>query len=289
MIRQKLLSGKSGFTLIELLVVIAIIAILAAILFPVFAQAREKARSIACLSNQKQIGTALSMYIQDYDESFPMGQYYVNDWQQVLWADVINPYIKQGVKSWSGYQWNQGGVYNCPSSPADFQNSHYGYHTDLMPDGASCPWKNGEMFPVATLADIDSPADKVGIMEKGTNEGDSSWLQFATWEWDWHDTIRTNGNINEGIDGMKVMIDKARANPPSADCDYQAAQGVAASYGNWAGCSMTPRFRHNGTANMIFLDGHAKAMPKNSVKWYRNIFIPTGEAKKWVNEGWYPY
>jgi prepilin-type N-terminal cleavage/methylation domain-containing protein/prepilin-type processing-associated H-X9-DG protein len=66
---------KNAFTLIELLVVIAIIAILAAILFPVFAQAREKARQTACLSNTKQIGTAMMMYIQDYDEQFPRAQY----------------------------------------------------------------------------------------------------------------------------------------------------------------------------------------------------------------------
>src|SRR5262249_50057033 len=64
-------SGKRAFTLIELLVVIAIIAILAAILFPVFAHAREKARVISCLSNMKQIGTAIYMYTQDYDELYP--------------------------------------------------------------------------------------------------------------------------------------------------------------------------------------------------------------------------
>src|SRR5687767_5245897 len=63
---------RSGFTLIELLVVIAIIAILAAILFPVFAQAREKARSSSCLSNMKQLGTATIMYAQDYDGSYPL-------------------------------------------------------------------------------------------------------------------------------------------------------------------------------------------------------------------------
>jgi prepilin-type N-terminal cleavage/methylation domain-containing protein len=62
---------QRGFTLIELLVVIAIIAILAAILFPVFAQAREKARQTSCLSNEKQLGTAISMYVQDYDETYP--------------------------------------------------------------------------------------------------------------------------------------------------------------------------------------------------------------------------
>src|SRR5215207_2591903 len=64
-------SARRGFTLIELLVVIAIIAILAAILFPVFAQAREKARSASCLSNIKQLGLTLQMYAQDYDEIYP--------------------------------------------------------------------------------------------------------------------------------------------------------------------------------------------------------------------------
>src|SRR5438445_10640700 len=64
---------KSGFTLIELLVVIAIIAILAAILFPVFARARESARRATCLSNLKQLGTAFQMYAQDYDETYPSG------------------------------------------------------------------------------------------------------------------------------------------------------------------------------------------------------------------------
>ena len=65
------LHRRRGFTLIELLVVIAIIAILAAILFPVFAQAREQARRATCLSNQKQLGHALTMYAQDYDEQLP--------------------------------------------------------------------------------------------------------------------------------------------------------------------------------------------------------------------------
>src|SRR5579871_3614581 len=69
---------RFGFTLIELLVVIAIIAILAAILFPVFAQAREKARQTSCLSNLKQQGTATYMYVQDYDETFPLALYIGN-------------------------------------------------------------------------------------------------------------------------------------------------------------------------------------------------------------------
>jgi prepilin-type N-terminal cleavage/methylation domain-containing protein/prepilin-type processing-associated H-X9-DG protein len=77
---------RAGFTLIELLVVIAIIAILAAILFPVFAQARESARAVSCLSNVRQVGLAYQMYVQDYDEMTPI---IAQDW----WVGVI-PYIK---------------------------------------------------------------------------------------------------------------------------------------------------------------------------------------------------
>jgi len=94
-----MLRNRRAFTLIELLVVIAIIAILAAILFPVFAQAREKARSISCLSNAKQLGTAFQMYLQDYDEvvlpryaACPSTGPINTD--QKLWTATIQPYVK---------------------------------------------------------------------------------------------------------------------------------------------------------------------------------------------------
>src|SRR5450756_518385 len=93
--------AHDGFTLIELLVVIAIIAILAAILFPVFAQAREKARQITCVSNEKQIGLATLMYIQDYDETFPLCYFNYPDANNpstgfTEWSTAVNPYIKNG-------------------------------------------------------------------------------------------------------------------------------------------------------------------------------------------------
>src|SRR4051794_21082605 len=91
---------RKGFTLIELLVVIAIIAILAAILFPVFAQAREKARQSQCLSNARQIALALTTYSQDYDEMLVMRYPGPN----VSWKDSLEPYLKSAD------------IYRCPSN-----------------------------------------------------------------------------------------------------------------------------------------------------------------------------
>ncbi len=91
-------SGHPAFTLVELLVVIAIISILAAILFPVFAQAREKARQTACLSNLKQIGTGIMLYKQDYDETFPAFKLHdtgpFGPSRPYGWGDCFQSYVK---------------------------------------------------------------------------------------------------------------------------------------------------------------------------------------------------
>src|SRR5205823_5122084 len=102
----------------ELLVVIAIIAILAAILFPVFAQAREKARAATCISNEKQIGLAIQMYAQDYDEKFCPSYFFdvaTYDYN-LTWDVMVAPYIKNGVAGNSPDNRSKGGdVFHCPS------------------------------------------------------------------------------------------------------------------------------------------------------------------------------
>lgn len=117
---------RRAFTLIELLVVIAIIAILAAILFPVFAQAREAARKTSCVNNLKQIGMGIMQYVQDYDETYPCN-WYGGLWNSspavggpYKWMDAIYPYVKNE------------GVYNCPS---DASNRKYINNTRLAAPG----------------------------------------------------------------------------------------------------------------------------------------------------------
>jgi prepilin-type N-terminal cleavage/methylation domain-containing protein/prepilin-type processing-associated H-X9-DG protein len=119
--RVSSLNSRCAFTLIELLVVIAIIAILAAILFPVFAQAREKARQAACLSNTRQIGLGIAQYVQDYDEGLPLGGW---NWggRESRWYRDIYPYIKNV------------GVFTCPNQTATQIN---GTWTNFVPTGNS--------------------------------------------------------------------------------------------------------------------------------------------------------
>ncbi len=137
---------RKGFTLIELLVVIAIIAILAAILFPVFARARENARKANCQSNLKQMGLAFAQYKQDYDETWP-NQYWTSatNWQPSAvgyWAGAIDPYCKNT------------GIFHCPSVSAT--GVTYVYNTALL---------GGTQTSSVADAAIQQPADMVNLAE----------------------------------------------------------------------------------------------------------------------------
>ena len=167
---------RRAFTLIELLVVIAIIAILAAILFPVFAQAREKARQTACLSNLKQIGTGLAMYTQDYDEMLAgnhLGAPHSNagdagmrprtdigfldiDETRVRrnWARDVQPYIKNTP------------IYECPNSlPRSSWSTPSDYEETRHPRGANVNYMLNGITSTKALAAIPAPADIIYLHE----------------------------------------------------------------------------------------------------------------------------
>jgi prepilin-type N-terminal cleavage/methylation domain-containing protein/prepilin-type processing-associated H-X9-DG protein len=157
---------RRGFTLIELLVVIAIIAILAAILFPVFAQAREAARKATCQSNLKQIGEAVLMYAQDYDETLP------NSGSSGGSGDItgsVEPYTKQ--------RYGQG-IWKCPSHPGFSATagwtSSYGYNWQYLfasgPDYPHTDW-NGFDNAGVTLAFLNRPADTLMFVDHAAPTG----------------------------------------------------------------------------------------------------------------------
>ncbi len=112
---------RKGFTLIELLVVIAIIAILAAILFPVFARARDKARQTSCLSNVKELGLAVQMYVADHDETMvPFATTPADGLGSISWAALLYPYVKNVE------------VYDCPSSGRKWSSGSGGLGQDQI-------------------------------------------------------------------------------------------------------------------------------------------------------------
>lgn len=159
---------KQGFTLIELLVVIAIIAILAAILFPVFARARENARRASCMSNMKQLGLAFMQYTQDYDEQLPTNGAPSGAIPPYSWDVCIAPY--SGVKVQSG---SSPAIFRCPSdTSADTKRSYaVPYSGNYAPDGGASNvfGYDGTATPPlligVKIASIPQPAETLLLME----------------------------------------------------------------------------------------------------------------------------
>jgi prepilin-type N-terminal cleavage/methylation domain-containing protein/prepilin-type processing-associated H-X9-DG protein len=175
-----------GFTLIELLVVIAIIAILAAILFPVFAQAREKARATACLSNMKQVGLALQMYAQDYDETMPLGNTVAGFNEPNAPPNFLGslvPYTKNL------------GIFACPSASNASSAGYNAKQYDPTPLSSTNYMGNGVVMG-RTLAAVPNPAD-VAYLQEENQKWNYAWLRpqlvdpkKGTYQW-WHWNLGT--------------------------------------------------------------------------------------------------
>jgi len=223
------LKGK-GFTLIELLVVIAIIAILAAILFPVFAQAREKARQTTCLSNSKQIGLAIMMYTDDYDESYPYGCIVGPGWAwDQFWKWAINPYMKNAK------------MMKCPSVKASlgYADSNplvrpgYSLVCNVIP--AYCYLGSNEPAP-ATASMVDRVADTYLMTEGGDH------MMIAS--------LVTNP-VNWGYASLPGSAPLFGLTDP-----WTAGSDMSIDFN---------KTRHMDKLNTVFFDGHAKAIDAKAI------------------------
>ena len=239
---------KKGFTLIELLVVIAIIAILAAILFPVFAQAREKARQTSCLSNVKQIGTAVQLYVDDYDETLPFG-FKQTGWPGAEWNEY--PRLKLGPIQDPNGSWGPSyttyldeifpyvknlNMFVCPSfrTKCNWDN----YKNNLCPGYGYNYWLKNEGWP---LANLKNTAQMVFVSDTNHQYVSSSWYL------------------------AKV-----------ATPDYLLNTH---NYEGWLTAD-----RHNGGSNFCFADGHAKYYKVGSGPYERiNGAMNSGWDSAWWN------
>jgi prepilin-type N-terminal cleavage/methylation domain-containing protein len=175
---------KRGFTLIELLVVIAIIAILAAILFPVFAQAKEAAKKTACISNLKQIGTGFKMYMSDSDDMWPLWTNNMNNIVntatnmggtfgiQHMYPSLVQPYIKNGVKQTSSSGGDLTDIWACPSVKSRFSSfsNTYAYNHWTLGGFSTCARITDPPFPSpAAICTTRTVADYAEFSNGGYN------------------------------------------------------------------------------------------------------------------------
>lgn len=231
--------NRSGFTLIELLVVIAIIAILAAILFPVFAQAREKARGASCISNLKQEALATLQYVQDYDETYPMAFGYganYGGWttgytrpvppdqfaDAYVWgqsySNAIQPYIKN-------YQ-----VYTCPSST--IQNGGYaGLNTKVK-----ISYTYNGLLQSSLLASVTAPSGLI-LLHSGRGRA-----------------YRLNGDLAQPVLNCATAADLTCRYKPRLAAGCDTGNGATSGYYS----SVDGMAVHGQGQPMAYADGHAK-------------------------------
>ena len=271
---------SKAFTLIELLVVIAIIAILAAILFPVFAQAKTAAKKTQSLSNVKQLGTSIFLYLGDSDDSYPQSE--VGGWStpHLTWATAIFPYVKNGDMN-NGVSVGKDGIFRSPGQPRPIKPGtnesgaySYGVHETLFVNNYG--HSNEDVVnPGVPTSVVDSAADKIMLMEKGANDtsdADGNWQYpwFSPWQNQWVGSILgTPGDVSTiKRDGVDVYTPGTSVYSPLYDSDCVSSVIAAA----WE-CGAHARYRFTNTAPMVFADGHAAAVKKGAIQWYKNIWV----------------
>ena len=230
---KSIFSKPHGFTLIELLVVVAIIAILAAMLLPALSKAREKARMATCMNNLKQLGTALNMYILDYDEWVPPGRdsnattsggdpgHYPKG--SPAWNALLIPYVKQGA-TWVQVRKS----FICPSIRAQSTSSWYAYGYRAYPPflySSTTPYASNSWYRCVKLS-------KIGI-SYGENVS-NFWIILDT-AW-----FRTGGPFQYYLFPW-----------------YDSSSGGGCVYAH---------LRHLGQCNVLFLDGHVESKNKEGMK-----------------------
>ncbi len=283
---------RKAFTLIELLVVIAIIAILAAILFPVFAQAKLAAKKTASISNLKQFGLASKMYEGDNDDMITQSQFctkYQDGNTLLTWENTLYPYIKNGnnvvdptfgTGNGSPDRDVAEGIWADPGAPTK-QSFPYGINFRLSPDnwGYTCDNVSDGMNVSMSATAVPRQSDAILIMTKGKTETESSaqskwgWIYFISDEYGWtsHTALDSSGQplLSGEVD------DLAQKN---GDCDGADGTGSGEV---WAGCGMLPRYRYSKVCPVAFVDGHAKTMNKNSITFGKNIYVNAPNQGIW--------
>ncbi len=237
---------RKGFTLIELLVVIAIIAILAAILFPVFGRARENARRTSCLSNLKQLGLGTLQYAQDYDERVVPYRVGGGNNPGQSWPDMIYPYVKSEQ------------LFTCPSARGDAASHNYRFPRPPATDawgsygcaassaGGTTMCNDDSNPPL--LAQIEAPSTTFWLLERAIQGGSGQ--------------PRERGRINSRV--ARAVI--APTSPPRTMTTEAGTSGGSGS--GVFGCGVEAR--HLDTTNVVYADGHAKT--------HRLDFIITGNV-----------
>jgi prepilin-type N-terminal cleavage/methylation domain-containing protein/prepilin-type processing-associated H-X9-DG protein len=237
---------RKAFTLIELLVVIAIIAILASILFPVFARARENARRTSCMSNLKQIGLGVMQYVQDYDETYPSSTRYISGTtgSTLYWYQDILPYVKS-------YE-----LFRCPSSSGGYGPADSSYDWGVSDYGYVKAGNYGANRVVMRIS----------------SDTNAAYVKMPS--------VISPATIYMIMDFGEMRISPVRAVTPTGASEYLPGMG---NLGIGAPTALYTRFagdfqngRHFGGVNVLYADGHTKWATSSEV--YR-------EAKKLTDGG----